>query len=200
MNDYFYKYLETKMSLLKFILQFYDHRLLIEKADKLNIEYNENDIKFGLITCYFHNYSSEGEYLWNLLNIEKPIITYDELNNIRENIKQETFDNNIDYELSYLKNLLKISYMVERYYKTKIEIEKADKLNIEYDLDYDELDGVLDVYYHICESCGEYAWNLLDIEQKIITSSQMYKKQQQLIEKLLEKDVKIKQKNNMVIL
>ena len=184
MNDYFYKYLNTKISFSKFISQFYDYLLPIKKADKLKIEYNEKDKEFGFTTCYFHNYSIEGEYLWNLLNIEKPIITLDELYEIRKNIKQEKYDNNIDYELSYLKNLLKISYMVKRYYNTKIEIAKADIMNIKYDLDYDEFDGLLDAYYHICESCGEYAWNLLDIEQDVITSSQMFEKQQQLLEKI----------------
>ena len=76
MREYYDEYIYAKFVLCKLVCQFYDHRLTKEEADKLSIEYSDEDIFNSLdyISCIYHRYSPEGLYLWYILKIDKPII------------------------------------------------------------------------------------------------------------------------------
>lgn len=187
--DYFNKYLETKISFAMFIGQFYNTYISIDEAKKYNLEIIDDDKLIDSIRVYYHFYTTQGQYLWDSLGIEKPIINRNELWNIRKNIKNESYDENIDYKRLYLKNLLTISHLVRKFYKQDLSIEDAKRNNIEYN-DFDEIDGKVKTYHHIFESAGENAWNILGIEEDIITDSFLYNYDKKIEEQLLEMDLK----------
>ena len=99
MKKYFYEYLYSKFVLCKLICQLYDYSLSRDEADKLGIEYGEQDIYTPSkeIRCVFHKYNPEALYIWKLLGIDKPIVTLKEMWDKTKSIHIEPMDEEKDY-------------------------------------------------------------------------------------------------------
>lgn len=92
-KEYYIKYLQTKMALSYMIGQFYEYYISTEEAEKYGIEYDESDFVFNdKVECYFHKFENAGEYAWEVLEFNKPIISQDELFNKQNEIRQELLE------------------------------------------------------------------------------------------------------------
>ena len=187
MEKFFNKYKLAKLTLAKIAAQFYDFNLPISEAGKYGIKYNNYDYRKKYINCCFNRFEPSGEFIWKSLGIEKPIITYDELWEISDHIKDEKYDSNKNYEKDYLKMSICAIGIITKFYEYKVPVKD---IKIEYDKTFDEYGGVVDTYYHIFESAGEHAWELLGFKEPIIASSKVYNKKNQLTNRLLEIDNK----------
>lgn len=187
---YFEKYKEAKMVLLKLVCQFYDFPFSKEELDKLNIRYDKDSGVFNIVHCIFHNYSPEGLYLWELLDLEKPIYSFSETYDLRDKVKNEQIDYTRDYYIEYLKLCMINIYMVENYYHMDINKDTADYIDVKYDEVLDELDGKIECCHHHYESAGEAAWNLFNLDNPYISLSELNKIKDNIKEKVLTKDFK----------
>lgn len=197
MKKYFYEYLYSKFVLCKLICQLYDYNLSRDEADKLGIEYGEQDIYTPSkeIRCVFHKYNPEALYIWELLGIDKPIVTLKEMWDKTKSIHIEPMDEEKDYFIdSRILKLANLS-LFERNYESKMDIKKADKNQIEYDLDIDENDGFINGYEHLFESAGEHVFSLFGFDRYFVPYSKVLKIKKELLNDLLEKE-----KNKKLIL
>lgn len=72
--------------------------------------------------------------------------------------------------------------MIEQFYEWKITIEEARKYNIKCNPEND----YVNCYFHLFESAGEKAWQLLGLKNPIVTVEDLWK---------LEKELRNKYKN-----
>lgn len=75
-----------------------------------------------------------------------------------------------------------LAHMIQQFYDWRIEPEEASKYNIEYDPD----DEYVTCYFHMFESAGERAWNMLGLEEPIISETKMWDLTKKFREELLE--------------
>ena len=189
MDNYFNKYLKSKLSLYKMVNQFLNCYITIEKANELNIkENNDYFIYDNFVEVCFHNYSSEGILAWKYLNIKNNFISHEEICDLIEKLYQEEFINNIDYYEIYLKICVLLIDMVELFYKRKISVKDANKYNIKYDDFYDEYNGEVEVCDHLFEGAGESVWCLLDIDNNMIGRNIFDEKRKYFVDELLNKN------------
>ena len=173
----------------KLVCQFYDYNLRKDKADKLSINYSDDDIFNTLnnVSCVYHRYSPEGLYIWDILGIDKPVITLRQMWEVIDSLKNERFDNSKDYQTELNKMKLINLYLIQEYYKKYIDIKDADELKIEYDYDLDEINGQIEGYDHLFESAGEHAWNLFGFEKNFVPYSKVLELEVELQNELLFK-------------
>ena len=183
MKNYFNEYKLAKLTLAKMAAQFYDCDLSLDEAKKYGIEYNKYSYRKKSVNCCFHRFEPSGEYIWSALGIDSPIITYDELWDIADAIKEEEILNE-DYHEEYLKMSICALGMVIKFYGHKVPFKDAKA--IKYDKNFDLYEGKVDTYYHMFESTGETVWKLLGFEEPIVASSVVYAKQKELTKELLE--------------
>ncbi len=184
-NNYFIEYKLAKLTLAKMAANFYDHELSLEEAKIYGINYNKFNYKKKNISCCFHRYEPSGEYIWNALGIEKPIITYDELLEISNVIRSEKAEDK-NYEEEFLRMSICINSMVMKFYGCKMEKSVAKELKVKYDKDFDLCEGMVDTYDNLQESTGQDAWRVLGYENQIVASSVVESKHTELTEKLLK--------------
>lgn len=196
MRENFDKYLMSKIVLSKMVAQFYSSYISVEEADELNIEYNEGDIKNNYIECIFNNFLPEGNYIWNLLDIKKDVITFEEIWNKMDEIREEAFDKEKDYYKIYLNNALLIIDMVKTYYNHTISVNQAKKYNLNY-VDLDEFDDRVMTCFHEFEGAGESAWYLLGINKPIIARSEIDNIQNNIKKEIMKSNVKLLQKSKI---
>ena len=191
-EKYFNEYLKAKLVLNKLICQFYEYSVTQEQADKLEIKYTEKDIFNSLnnVSCVFHRYEPEGVYIWNKLQIEKPIILLSEMWKTQNLC--ERYNETKNYYKEFLELKLIDLYLSEKYYEFSISKEEADELGIIY-CGIDNYDGKIQGCDHLFESAGENAWELFGFEEHFIPYSEFRKLRKELINELLEMDI-VKQK------
>ena len=194
MRENFDKYLISKIVLSKMVAQFYSSYISVEEADELNINYSEGDIKNNYVECVFNNLLPEGNYIWNILGIECDAITFDELWNKMDEIREEVIDKEIDYYKIYLNNALLIIDMIKKYYNHTISVNQAKKYNLNY-VDLDEFDDKVMTCFHEFEGAGESAWYLLGINKPIIARSEIDNIQNNIKKEIMKSNVKLLQKN-----
>ena len=186
MNKYFDKYIQSNIVLAKMIGQFYDDYIFIEDADRLNISYEGEDVANGYLKCISNTFLPEGYYIWNILNIKEPIITYKHLWNKMDNLRYEEYDNR-DYQKIYLDNCLVIISMIKKYYKHHVIINGEIDKKIKYDKFLDVDEGKIDTCFHQFEDAGESAWQLLDLDSPIVALSTVNELESNIQKQLLEK-------------
>lgn len=179
--DYFEKYKDAKIGLLKLLMQFYDATFTEEELKNYGLIYDTDYV--------FHYYAPEAMYIWNKLNLEKSIYTFDEIWSLEKNVRKEE-KKNIDYYREYLELKILNIYMVRRYYKNTMDIKDADKIKMKYDYDLDEYNGEINYCYHCCESAGEHVWNLLSLEEECIAMSRFDNMLKDTRQKILKYDFK----------
>lgn len=74
--------------------------------------------------------------------------------------------------------------MIKQFYDYKITHETANKHNVKYD-EIDESGEFVQCYFHIFESCGEYAWKMLGLSNVIVSESELDELENELKERLL---------------
>ena len=184
-ENYFIEYKLAKLTLAKMAANFYDHELSVEEAKIYGINYNKFNYKKKNISCCFHRDEPSGEYIWNVLGIEKPIITYDELLEISNVIRSEKAEDK-NYEEEFLRMSICINSMVMKFYGCKMGKSVAKELKVKYDKDFDLCEGMVDTYDNLQESTGMSAWQVLGYEDQIVASSVVESKHTELTEKLLK--------------
>ena len=190
MREYFDEYKYSKYVLCKLVCQFYDYDLTQDKANELMIKYSDDDILNSLnyVSCVYHRYDPEGLYIWEILEIDKPIITLRQMWDITKSLSSEQYDEKKDYHFESAKLKLIDLYLVQKYYKKYIDIKDANECKIDYNYDLDEINGQIEGYDHLFESAGEDAWNLFGFEKNFIPYSKVNKIEKELQEELLCKD------------
>lgn len=194
-NNYFDDYIKAMYVLNKLVCQFYSYDINQEEAKNLEINYTDDDIFNSLnnVSCVFHRYNPEGMYIWNKLAIDKPIVLTSEMWSYCKNyinIKNQKDD----YYKDFLQLKLIIIGLCKRYYSCSISKEDADKNGIIYDEDIDEYNGNIECCYHYFESAGENAWSLLGFDDHMVAISRFDSIENDLIDKLLENELKIQHK------
>ena len=195
MKEYFDKYIRSKIVLSKMIAQFYDSYISLDDAKELNIKYDKDDVKNNYVVCIENNFLPEGNYIWNLLNINNDVITYKNLWNKMEEIREETYDYSKDYRKLYLDNALLVIDMVKKYYKYEISVDEAKRYCLVYDEYLDELEGKVSACHHLFEGAGEAVWYLLGIEKPIVALSEIENMEKDLKKEILNYKVKKLSKN-----
>lgn len=83
---------------------------------------------------------------------------------------------------------LALSSFITQFYDWRISPDEAKNYNIEHDEDDEEVE----CYFHMFESAGERAWQMLGFDKPIISERKMWE-----LEKLLRDELlKFKYKNN----
>ncbi len=192
MNKEFNEYKYAKKVLCRLVCQFYDYELTKENADKLGINYIDDNIfnSLNYVSCVYHGFNPQGLYIWEKLGIDKPIITMSQIWDKLEMINDEKFDETRDYYRELLELKLIDIYMIKEYYKTFVDKEYADNLNIDYDEELDEYDDKIDGCDHLFEGAGECAWDLLGFDKNFVALSNVINVKKDLEEKILIKTLK----------
>ena len=186
-KDYFEEYKKSKVALCHMALQVYGTSIKTDEADRMHIKYNKDDVNFlNEIDVCSHEYNPMGERVWQVLNIEKPVITFEELWNYLELFANEPRKENINYYKEYLKISLLLVYLVLDYYSCTITKEEADNRKLNYDEVFDLEHNEVSVCHHYFEGAGEHAWRLFELEDDIIPVSQFEDKKYELKQKLLK--------------
>ncbi len=186
--DYFEKYKEAKMCLYQMIGQFDYYYLKLNDANYFGVHYNEEEIKNdGSIIVCFHDYDSDALRTWELLELKKPIITYEYLWNKRMNLRLEK-RKDIDYYDKYINMGILISDLVLKNYSNTMPKENAERLFLKYDSDLDEDDNIVTTCHHKFESAGESAWRFLEIEDPIVGRSIVENIRNDFRDKLMNKE------------
>lgn len=74
-----------------------------------------------------------------------------------------------------------LSAMIEQFYSYRISKEEADDYNIK----YNENDNDVECYFHLFESAGERAWNMLGFKKPIISKEELFELDEKLRTELL---------------
>ena len=190
MNNYYFEYLKSKKVLCKLALQIYDYKLKEEVAKNMNITFDDEDIYdySNRLVCVFHHYNPEGMYIWHKLGISKPIITMKNMWELLSSIDDEVYDEKHNYYEELIEIKIAIIHIIKNYYKSSIEIEDANKYNIEYDELLDEDDGKIEGCDHMFEGAGEAAWNLLNFDKHFIAISKVEELECKLLDEALNKN------------
>ena len=183
---YFEKYANSKICLYLMIGQFFDAVLSKEETDELGIKYKYSDN--NKVDVCFHNYQADGLRAWDLLDIKKPYISYDEMWDKRLETAHEGKKKDVDYYTKYLNNAILLLDMTLDYYKHVISIEDANNMNVKYDSIVDEADGNILVCNHWFETAGEQVWNLFDIDYPVVARSVFENIRRDHMNKLLDVD------------
>jgi hypothetical protein len=77
---------------------------------------------------------------------------------------------------------LALASMVQQFYDWRIKPEEASNYNIDYDPD----DEYVNCYFHMFESAGERAWNMLGLKEPIVSETTMWDLTEKLRDELLE--------------
>lgn len=185
MNDYFQEYLHSKFCLYKMVIQFISTRMPIEEAKERNINIEDSGfIMFNKIDICYHNYTSDGLLAWDYLNLDKDYVTHEEIWELTKKLKDEEYNDEIDYYEEYLKICTLIIDLTLEHYSNTITLDCALRNNVKYDPELDEDDRKIDVCYHMYESAGEHVWNLFDIEGPMIARSEIENLRKDYTEKL----------------
>lgn len=88
----------------------------------------------------------------------------------------------MDLREENLRLKLALASMVVQFYNWRLSVEEADQYNIKYDED----DETVECYFHMFESAGERAWDMLGFDKPIISESEMWKLQDSLRDELLK--------------
>lgn len=194
MDNYFKKYIESKLCLTKMINQIFVSYISLGDANKYNLDVSNSDIRFGsdLEVCS-HHFSSDGMLAWNYLNIDKYYISQKELSDLKEKISNEEYDSNIDYYNEYLKIAILIIDLTLKNYSRKMSLEEALKNKIKFNPDLDELDRRVDVCYYLFESKEQNIWCLFGLEDSIIGRSVFENIRKELVKELLNNKSKVKE-------
>lgn len=186
MENYFNKYLESKLCLYKMVGQFITTHIPMDKFLNMNLE-DENDyFKLGeYVEVCFHNFESDGMLAWKYLNIEKDYITHQEIWNLEYNLKYTKPDKDKNYYEQYLKICVLLVDMTIKYYGHTILLDDVLKNKIKYN-EIDEYNNHISVCDNYCESAGESVWNLFDIENTIVGQSVFIEKRKKYVSELLE--------------
>ncbi len=194
MYNYFNEYIFSKIVIAFIMRNNYSFDIPIEDIKNYDIDYNENDINDDSISCCFHQFQPEGEYIWNILNIKNPIITKHASEDILFNIRFEQEDIEKNYYRDFIKMSLIVINMIEKnfisYFSEKeIEhIENVRKIKINYDEDIDLIDENIKICFHDYMKMGELSWILLDFDEDFIPYSELLKKKKELMDNLIEYD------------
>lgn len=165
---YFEKYKQAREALCILIVQFFSDTISSGVADELNIDaYTYNNILDNSVEVCFHGYDSIALHAWEIIGIEKPFISYDEL--FDKLSKEQIMD--IDYRSKYLEAAIVVTEIVLNHYSRKMSETEAKKYNVKYDRYLDAFDGEVSVCDHFFESAGEHAWHLFDIKDVIVGNS-----------------------------
>ena len=172
MEDYFNKYIDAKNCLLNMISQFYTVYISKENIYKENIlEDDKYDIDENFIEVCFHDFSSDGLLAWNYLNLNNNFIYYSELNDIKNNLRNEKKEDSKDYYLEYLKISILLIDMVKKFYSKKISINDLKKINVDINKENIEFDKEIVLCDNIGESAGESIWRLFEIDKNIVSEN-----------------------------
>lgn len=183
MKNYFNEYLNTKKALSKMLEQFYTYYIDNDVAFNLQIIFDESDMKNGKVHCIFNQFQPEGEYLFELLGYEGPIIPYHKYLDNHFNIQKEQMKDGVDYYGEYLKLTLELLYMIEKHYQFYMEKENSGGLK---KVCFDNSEE-LRVYSNQGEVAGKYAWNVLEFDKDIITRKELFELEESIKEKLLSR-------------
>ena len=186
MENSFEKYKQAKLVLYHMIGQMYNYNITEKEASKLGIPYREDENTFNRIEVCYHYFDPLGERAWQLLELDNSMITYDELWDLEKNVKREKFDKNKNYAYKALKIELLLLYMILDYYSHEISKEEADNRNIKYDDVFDLDNDKVKVCDHYCETAGEQAWNLFNIENNYVANSYLEDMKNDIKNKLLK--------------
>ena len=63
-----------------------------------------------------------------------------------------------------------LALMIQQFYDWRIKPEEAKDYNIEYDED----DEYVECYFHMFESAGEHAWDVLGLDKPIVGEKEMW--------------------------
>ena len=77
---------------------------------------------------------------------------------------------------------LALSSMVQQFYNYRITPEEAKEYNVFYDPD----DEMVECYFHMFESAGESAWEMLGFHNPIVSEREMYKLTKSIKDELLK--------------
>ena len=187
MDNYFEKYIEAKKCLYDMVLQFFTTYITFAEAKELDLEILKNDIYLDkYVEICSHNFKSDGLLAWNYLSIDKDYLTFNEMYELKLDLKNEQYDTNINYYKEYLKISILLIDIKTKYYYKKIPKEDAVNSNIQFNEDIDEIGNNVDVCYHMCESAGENVWNLLKIDDNVIGCSILNNKKDNYVKELLK--------------
>ena len=75
-----------------------------------------------------------------------------------------------------------LALMIQQFYDWRIKPEEAKDYNIEYDED----DEYVQCYFHMFESAGEHAWDVLGLDRPIVGEKEMWNLTDKLRKELLE--------------
>ena len=81
---------------------------------------------------------------------------------------------------------LALASMVCQFYDWRITPEEAKEYNVEFDED----DETVECYFHMFESAGEKAWDMLGLKNPIIGEREMWKLKDSLRDELLKMNYK----------
>ena len=185
MENYFNKYLKSKLCLYKMVSQFITTYISIEEAKQRQLDICNDTFRLdNYLEVCFHNFKSEGILAWKYLNLNKDYITHEEIWNLQLELKNTKFDSNVDYYEEYLKICILLIDMTKKYYGHTISLDDVLKDNIKYN-DIDELNN------HYCEGAGESVWSLFDIDDAVIGESIFDKIRIKCVSELIENKEKI---------
>lgn len=187
--------LKTKVALSYIVKQYYSFEISEEFANKYKLEYTPEDMNANNdIKCYCNRFYKDGEEIWKILRIDKPIIMEHELwlyqsharNEFLSALRGNSRELTQTEEVELLKNKLLITTLVLKYYSKEITQEEAKKSGISYSIGDININGKIDCCINTNDDSIKYMWAILKIDNKIVLRSDIELLQKKLSENLLK--------------
>ena len=189
--DEFQKYLQVKSKLANFVTSFYNYSLPVKSAKKLKLSIEDKYIVGDKYNCLFHRFDSDGQAIWQLLDLPFDIISYHDFYHQLELDALEAYDPLENYELKYLEILLKIAQLADKFFQSTIPIERARDFNVKYD-SRDCCGKQVSICSVFSSTNGNDVFSLLGFEGNIIPRSSMLDLQEKLLEEIVDATTKQK--------
>jgi len=187
MNSSFKKYKQSKITLLYLIKENYGRYCSIEHLEKLDLNYESTDIQDNVIKIYIQDYEATTLLSWNILNINKTVLTDLDLRKIEKRLKEEKYDSQKDYYKEYLKICLLIGKYILEYYMYDLSKSRVDETDIRYRKE-DIQNNKVSLCTHFDLKAGIKAWKLLELNRDDIPKSAIEAKRENIKKKLMELD------------
>ncbi len=189
--DYFNEYRDAKMCLYELVDNLFNTNLRVEDADRLGIPYYEEQVLDGdvIMVCsckkipldkkdWDLSKTKENTYAtrtWELLELKKPIITYEELYEKKAKLRIEK-RKDIDYYDKYLNMGKLIADLVLERYAGFMYKSVADAFCVKYNSDQDEEvyedETIVNVCRYNYKTTAEMrAWKVLGLKDFVIGRS-----------------------------